>query len=155
MGRRDKPSLSDIFTIVGGALIGAALGFVLSEELGRVNSARIRRAAKRLRGKESAARAARPGRWTAEDAERLEARVLDALNRHVVLARRAIRVAVLGLGLVELTGRVSHTAEVALAGDVVAEVEGVDTVLNHLLVQGVDQTSVAVPGPTAPRAARS
>ncbi len=153
MKRRSEFTLSDILTLVGGALIGAALGFVASEELGRVNSARIRRAAQRLKRKDGLA--GRTGHWTAEDAERLEARVLDALNRHVVLARRAIRVAVLGLGLVELTGRVSHTAEVALAGDVVQEVEGVQTVLNHLLVEGVDATSVAVPGPTAPRAARS
>ncbi len=154
MKRRGEFTLSDILTLVGGALIGAALGFVVSEEMGRVNSARIRRAARRLSGKNGSAQV-KPGRWSAEDAERLEARVLDALNRHVVLARRAIRVAVLGLGLVELTGRVTHTAEVALAGDVVAEVEGVQTVLNHLLVEGVDQTSVAVPGPSAPRAARS
>lgn len=154
MKRRDELTFSDLLTLVGGALIGAALGFVVSEELGRVNSARIRRAARRLRGRNGVPHVT-PGRWSAEDAERLEARVLDALNRHVVLARRTIRVAVLGLGLVELTGRVSHTAEVALAGDVVADVEGVQTVLNHLLVEGVDQTSVAVSGPTAPRAARS
>ncbi len=153
MKRRDELSFSDILTVVGGALIGAALGYVISEELGRVNTARIRRAANRMRSRDAAT--VRPGRWTVEDAERLEARVLDALNRHVVLARRAIRVAVLGLGLVEVTGRVTHTAEVALAGDVVAEVDGVRTVLNHLLVEGVDQTSVAVSGPTAPRAARS
>ncbi len=154
MKRRSEFTFSDVLTLIGGALIGAALGFVISEETGRVNSARIRRAAQRLKRKDGSA-GARPGHWTAEDAERLEAHVLDALNRHVVLARRAIRVAVLGLGLVELTGRVSHTAEVALAGDVVQEVDGVQTVLNHLLVEGVDQTSVAVPGPTAPRAARS
>ena len=53
----------------------------------------------------------------------------------MVLARRAIRVAVLGMGLVELTGRVLHTSEIALAGDIAQRVEGVETVLNHLVLQ--------------------
>jgi hypothetical protein len=146
----------DLLAIVGGALAGVALGFVLSENIGRVNTARIRRAADLLQRRSPARPGTRraTGMWTVEDAERLEARVLDALNQQVVLARRPIRVNVLGLGLVELTGRVSHAAEVALAGDVVASVEQVDTVLNHLLVEGVDQTTVPVPGPSAPRAAR-
>lgn len=154
MKRRDLEDglrLPDIVAIAGSAILGAAVGFVISEELGRVNSRRLRRAYGQLRAPSGAADAAL---WSAEDAERLEAAVLDALNRQVVLARRAIRVNVLGLGLVELTGRVAHTSEVALAGDVVQEVEGVDTVLNHLLVEGVDETTVSVPGPSAPRAAR-
>lgn len=151
--RRKRASfgLADVIAIAGSGLLGAAVGFVVSEELGRVNSARIKRAYGRI-GKDGTP--ADPGRWTAEDAERLEARVLDALNRQVVLARRPIRVNVLGLGLVELTGRVSHSSEVALAGDTVQGVPGVETVLNHLLVEGVDATTVAVPGPSAPRAAR-
>lgn len=147
----DGLGLSDIVAIAGSAILGAAVGFVISEELGRVNSRRIRRVYGQLRAPGAGADASL---WSAEDAERLEAAVLDALNRQVVLARRAIRVDVLGLGLVELTGRVAHTSEVALAGDVVQEVEGVDTVLNHLLVEGVDETTVSVPGPSAPRAAR-
>lgn len=116
--------------------------------MGRVNAHRIKRALARWRD--------RPRRvvWSAEEAERLEAAVLDALRRDVVLARRPIRVSVLGEGLVELTGRVNHTAEVGLAGDIVEGVEGVDTVLNHLLVAGVDPSTVEVPGPKTPRAAR-
>jgi hypothetical protein len=151
--RRDEPglTLADLVAITGSAILGAAVGFVLSEELGRVNSARLKRA---YRQRQPAAPGTDPSHWSADDAERLEAAVLDALNRQVVLARRPIRVNVLGLGLVELTGRVAHTSEVALAGDVVDDVAGVDTVLNHLLVEGVDRTSVAVPGPSAPRAAR-
>lgn len=154
MKRRLKQAsvgLGDIVAIVGSAIMGAAVGFVVSEELGRVNSARIKRAYGRIGVKEDPSD---PGHWTAEDAERLEARVLDALNRQVVLARRPIRVNVLGLGLVELTGRVAQASEVALAGDTVQAVPGVETVLNHLLVTGVDDTTVAVPGPSAPRAAR-
>lgn len=150
-GSRDGLGLPDIIAIAGSAILGAALGFVLSEELGRVNSGRIRRAYGQLRTPAGGADAVL---WSADDAERLEAAVLDALNRQVVLARRPIRVNVLGLGLVELTGRVAHISEVALAADVVQEVPGVDTVLNHLLIEGVDETTVAVPGPSAPRAAR-
>lgn len=151
--RRKRPSigLADLVAIMGTAILGAAAGFVFSKELGRVNSARIKRAYGRLGGGDARRD---PGTWTADDAERLEARVLDALNRQVVLARRPIRVNVLGLGLVELTGRVAHVSEVGLAGDTVQGVPGVETVLNHLLVKGVDETTVPVPGPSAPRAAR-
>lgn len=152
MGRMKQTrriSLADLVAATAGALAGLAAGYLLGGSVGRVNSRRIRRAVSRWRG-EGAARAV----WSVEAAERLEARVLDALARDVVLARRPIRVQVLGMGLVELTGRVTHAPEVALAGDIVQQVAGVDTVLNHLLVQGVDATSVDVPGPNVPRAAR-
>ncbi len=143
---RDRFTAGDLFAAVGGAMLGLAVGFVAGASVGRVNKRRLERAVGRLR-------AGSPKVWTAEDAERLEARVLDALARDVVLARRAIRVQILGMGLVELTGRVLHASEVGLAGDIVQQVGGVTTVLNHLLVQGVDAT-VEVPGPKTPRAAR-
>lgn len=142
---------SDLLAVGAGAVLGLALGYLAGESVGRVNSRRIALAVERWRQR----RALRRRRvWTAEDAERLEARVLDALNRDVVLARRPIRVGVLGMGLVELSGRVAQVREVAVASDIVQQVEGVDTVLNHLLVTGVDDTVVEVPGPAAPRAAR-
>jgi osmotically-inducible protein OsmY len=133
-----------------GAVLGLALGFLAAEGVGRVNSRRVKLAVARWRARR------RPRRevWSAEDAERLEACVLDALSRDVVLARRPIRVTVLGQGLVELSGRVAHVSEVALAGDIVQALGGVETVLNHVLVTGVDETVVAVSGPNAPRAAR-
>jgi hypothetical protein len=139
----------DIVAGLAGALVGLAVGYVVGGAVGRVNAGRLRGAWDRWRDRP------RPSQvWTAEDAERLEARVLDALAQDVVLARRPIRVQVLGQGLVELTGRVLHASEVGLAGDITHHVEGVETVLNHLLVQGVDATSVDVPGPHTPRAAR-
>jgi hypothetical protein len=141
--------IADALVVLAGAALGLTLGILAGESVGRVNSRRIAAAVRRWRTGR-----ARPLVWTAEQAERLEARVLDALKRDVVLARRPIRVAVLGQGLVELSGRVAHLAEVGLAGDIVQEVEGVDTVLNHLLVTGLDSTVVAVPGPNAPRAAK-
>ncbi len=142
---RDHVSAGDLFAAVGGALVGLVVGFVAGASVGRVNKQRLRRAVGRMR--------TAPMVWTAEEAERLVARVLDALARDVVLARRPIRVQVLGMGLVELTGRVLHASEIGLAGDIVQQVEGVKTVLNHLLVQGVE-ASVDVPGPKTPRAAR-
>lgn len=142
---------ADIFAMIGGGVLGLALGFVAGGSVGRVNARRIATAVSQWRSRR--ARRATPV-WTEEDAERLEARLLNALSRDVILARRPIRVRVLGMGLVELSGRVSHVSEVALAGDIAQEVGGVDTVLNHLLVTGVDESVVAVPGPSTPRAAR-
>ena len=150
---RTEPAIeaADILAMIGGGALGLVLGFVAGESVGRVNSRRIAMAVARWRER----RARRGARvWTEDDAERLEARVLDALSRDVILARRPVRVRVLGLGLVELSGRVTHVSEVALAGDIVQEVDDVDTVLNHLLVTGVDETVVAVSGPSTPRAAR-
>ncbi len=150
---RTEPAIEagDILAIVGGGVLGLAVGFIAGGSVGRVNSRRIAEAVSRWRrGRSRRA----PKVWTENDAERLEARVLDALSADVILARRPVRVRVLGLGLVELSGRVSHIAEVALAGDIAQEIAGVDTVLNHLLVTGVDETVVAVSGPNTPRAAR-
>ncbi len=152
MGRTNEAhrnTLADAVAVVGGALLGVAAGVLIGSAVGRVNAARLKRAVTRWRGRPS-----QPRIWTDVDTERLEARVLDALNRDVVLARRAIRVAVLGAGLVELSGRVQHAAEVGLAGDIVQRVPGVLTVLNHILVDGVERSTVDVPGPRAPRAAR-
>ena len=153
MRRTDREAgfeIADVLALASGVALGLAFGFLAGESVGRVNSRRIALAMRQWRERRK-----RPRVWTAEDAERLEARVLDALTRDVVLARRQLRVAVLGKGLVELSGRVAHLSEVGLAGDTVEEVAGVDTVLNHLLVTGVDSTVVAVPGPSVPRAARS
>lgn len=120
----------DVLAGLAGGVLGIALGFVAASSVGRINTHRLRSAVDRWRG-----RIRDPRVWTREAADLLEAKVLDALRQDVVLARRAIKVAVLGMGLVELTGRVLHTSEIALAGDIAARVEGVDTVLNHLVVQ--------------------
>jgi BON domain-containing protein len=136
----------DVLAGVAGGVLGLAVGFLIAGSVGRVNAHRIKGAVRRWRGRPRAV-------WSDEEAERLEARVLDALARDVVLARRPIRVAVLGQGLVELTGRVLHASEVGLAGDIVQRTDGVTTVLNHLLIEGAD-AGVGVPGPRAPRAAR-
>lgn len=137
----------NIVAAAAGAMLGMALGYVAGGAVGRVNARRIRGAVERFRGRRGDAV------WTTESAERLEARVLDALSQDVVLARRPIRVLVLGMGLVELTGTVLHTTEIGLASDIVESVPGADTVLNHLVVEAPDR-SVPVDGPKTPRAAR-
>jgi hypothetical protein len=144
---RDALDLGDLLAGVAGAFLGLTVGYIAAGSVGRVNAHRVKDAVRRWRDRP------RGGLWTADAAERLEAGVLDALARDVVLARRPIRVSVLGQGLVELTGRVASSAEVGLAGDIVADVDGVTTVLNHLLVDGAD-AGITVPGPKAPRAAR-
>jgi hypothetical protein len=129
-GSRTPFDAADVIAALAGATLGLAAGFVAASTVGRINTKRLRSAVDRWRG-----RVRDPRVWTREAADMLEARVLDQLRQDVVLARRAIRVSVLGMGLVELTGRVLHTSEIALAGDIAQRVEGVDTVLNHLIVQ--------------------
>ena len=129
MSRKHTLEATDLVAAAAGAVFGIGLGLILGGAVGRVNSRRIKDVFGRLAGQEAA-----PKRWTEDDAERLEARVLDSLSQDVVLARRRIRVAVLGMGLVELTGTVLHSAEIGVASDIVERVEGVETVLNHLVV---------------------
>lgn len=146
--RRQKFDVSAFVAAAAGAVLGVAMGYLAGGSVGRVNARRISGAVSRLRTRESGEVV-----WTDEAAERLEARVLDALSQDVVLARRPIRVTVLGLGLVELTGTVLHSSEIGLASDIVEHVDGVDTVLNHLVVVAPDR-SVTPSGPRTPRAAR-
>ncbi len=136
--------------LAAGAGVGLLLGYVAGERVGRVNSRRVRRALGRWRERHGH----RDEPWTEEEAEQLERRVLDALRRDVVLGRRAIRVGILDGGIVELTGRVAHASEVALAATVVRHVAGVRLLLNHLLVPGTDAEARPVEGPSRPLAAR-
>ena len=147
---RSPFTVGDLLLLAGGAGLGLALGYFAAERVGRVNSRRVAGALERWR-----TRHARPENpWTAAEAERLESRVLDALRRDAALGRRPVRVRVLAEGIVELSGRVAHPNEVSLAGNVVRAVDGVRTVLNHLLVPGADEEARVVPGPSTPLAAR-
>ncbi|HEY2804915.1 MAG TPA: BON domain-containing protein [Gemmatimonadales bacterium] len=150
MSRIRKLEATDLVAAAAGAVLGISLGLVLGGAVGRVNSRRLKSAWSRWTGREKLS----AKRWTEEDAERLEARVLDALGQDVVLARRRIRVSILGMGLIELTGAVLHTAEIGVASDVVQQVEGVETVLNHLVVETPTRPVAPATGPNAPRAAR-
>ena len=149
-GRRREWAISDLLVAAAGAGLGLALGYFAAERVGRVNARRVSSAIERWKGRHGGP----AGPWTDEEAERLEARVLDALRRDAVLGRRAVRVRVFEGGIVELSGRVAHPSEVQLAGRVVEAVRDVRTVLNHLLVTGTDGPVTAAAGPSTPRAAR-
>ena len=147
---RSPFTVGDLLLLAGGAGLGLVVGYLAAERVGRLNSHRVAGALERWR-----MRRRRPDEpWTGADAERLESRVLDALRRDAALGRCPVRVRVLEGGIVELSGRVAHPNEVRLAGNVVRAVNGVRTVLNHLLVPGADAEARAVPGPSTPLAAR-
>ena len=82
----------------------------------------------------------------AEDvARRLEARVLEELRREPVLGTRNIEIAVVGDGVVELTGSVHAIDEISRAAAVVRGVPGVNMVLNRIEVRtggSIDTASV-------------
>lgn len=78
-------------------------------------------------------------------ARRLERRVLDELRDEPVLGQRPIEIAVVGDGVVELTGTVNSLDEVARAAALVRDVPGVGMVLNRVEVRSgghVDTASV-------------
>jgi hypothetical protein len=82
----------------------------------------------------------------AEDqAARLEQRVLQALTSEPVLSARAIEIAVVGEGVVELTGAVNTIEEVARASSLTRGVPVVTMVLNRIVVRSggnIDTASV-------------
>jgi len=76
---------------------------------------------------------------------RLEKRVLEALTNEPVLSARAIEIAVVGDGVVELTGAVHAIEEVARASSLARSVPGVTMVLNRIIVRAggnIDTASV-------------
>ena len=81
-----------------------------------------------------------------ETDRRLEERVLLALRDEPVLGARAIEIAVVGDGVVELTGTVHAIEEVARASAMARSVPGVTMVLNRIVVRAggnLDTASVA------------
>lgn len=79
-------------------------------------------------------------------ARALESRVLDAFRSERVLGNRAIEIAVVGEGVVELTGTVRSLDEVPRAAAVARRVPGVSMVLNRVDVGTgghIDTASVA------------
>ena len=121
---------------VGSGLLAA---IVLSEWVGEVNPARVRRAADRLR--ESG-----PTRLTAS----ASARAVDvALRAEPRLAGLTIEARVVSRGAVELRGWVPTRSIRTAAGRTALAVPGIDSVINSLLVRGEDDR----PSPDQPRAA--
>lgn len=112
-----------------GVGLGVLAGFALGEWLGDVNRGRVRRVVRDRRS--GAVRAvARP----AETARAAQA----ALDAQPDLAELGLETLAVSSGAVELRGWVPNRAARTLAGRVVAEVPGVDTVINSILVRGED-----------------
>lgn len=85
-------------------------------------------------------------RRAADAARRLEQRVLEALRDEPVLGSRNVEIAVVGDGVVELTGTVHAIDEISRAAAVVRSVPGVGMVLNRIEVRtggSIDTASVA------------
>jgi len=81
-----------------------------------------------------------------EAARQLEERVLRALSDEPVLSQRGIEIAVVGDGVVELTGTVRAIEEVSRASALARNVKGVSMVLNRIDVRmggSIDTASVA------------
>lgn len=81
-----------------------------------------------------------------EKSRQLEEKVLRALRAEPVLSTRSIELAVVGDGVIELTGRVNAIEEVSRAAALVRGVPGVSMVLNRLEVMSggkMDTASVA------------
>jgi hypothetical protein len=81
----------------------------------------------------------------ADVARRLEERVLQALSEEPDLGARAIEIAVVGDGVVELTGTVRAIEEISRTSALVRKVPGVSMVLNRIDVRAgghIDTASV-------------
>ena len=122
-----------------GAGAGLLAAIALSEWVGEVNPARVRRMADRLREQE-------PARLTAAASVRA---VQVALNAEPRLAGLPIEARAVSRGAVELRGWVPSRSIRTVAGRTALAVPGIESVINSLLVRGEDDR----PSPEQPRAA--
>ncbi len=72
--QRREFTVGDLLAVAAGAGLGLVLGFFAAERVGRVNARRVTSALERWKSR----RRSSGEPWTEEEAERLEARVLDA-----------------------------------------------------------------------------
>ena len=110
---------------------GIVAGFALSEWVGGVNRGRMGRAAQRLR-------APAPARLTIAASARAVAVALKADPKLATLTLDALPVA---RGVVELRGWVPSRAARTLACRTALAVEGIESVINSILVRGEDDQS--------------
>ena len=128
--RRKRLSAGEI---LGWSALGVGLGlisgFALGEWLGDVNRGRVRRVVRNRRS--------RPVELVAKPAATARA-VKAAIESQPDLAGLGIESLAVSVGAVELRGWVTSRAARTLAGRVAADVGGVDTVINSILVRGED-----------------
>ena len=129
MSRKDRLSGGQIFLwTTFGVGTGLLAGFALSEWVGGVDQARVRRAAQRL-GHTA------PVRHTPAASARAVETALGAESR---LAGCTLEVVPITRASVELRGWVGDRAARAIAARVARAVTGIETVINSILVRGED-----------------
>lgn len=135
---RHRPSPSEIlaWTLFGGA-VGLVAGFAIGEWLGPITPARVGRTLTRNADHRG------PRLKAAETAR--AARV--ALEQDLELRNLQLEPIPVGPGVVELHGWVPDRRLRARAARVAAAAEGIESLVNCLLVRGEDDTST--PGPDA------
>lgn len=116
---------------VGGAAIGLAAGFLVSETLGEVGPARLRGLVRRRRRP----RPARTGQ--------LARLVRQAMRADPALAHLTLDALAVSARTVELHGWVTSRAERTRAARVARAVPGLDSIINCLLVHGEDDFNSA------------
>ena len=132
MRQRERLSGTQIFLWSGlGLAAGLVAGFALSEWVGGVNRRRVQGVARRLRE-------GTPTRLTTSASARAVVAALAAEPRLVGIPIEAMAVA---RGVVELRGWVPTRAARAIAGRTALATQGIDSVINSLLVRGEDDLS--------------
>jgi hypothetical protein len=111
---------------IGGAALGLAAGFLVSETLGEVGPARIR-------GLVQQRRRPKPARTG-----QLARRVRQAMQADPGLAHLTLHALAVSARTVELHGWVPTRAERTRAARVAGTVPGLDTIINCILVHGED-----------------
>lgn len=139
MSRDDRLSATEILSwVVLGVGAGLAAGFVLGEWTGGVNPTRVRGAARRLRE-------GSPLRLTPAASVRAVEAALQAEPR---LQGLSIEVVSFARGVVELRGWVPTRFARAIAGRTALAAQGIESVINSILVHGEDDQAMR----KAPRA---
>lgn len=136
--RDESPSVGGtLASIVAGALAGFAVGVVVAQKMGGLSgiATRINRRFPDLDDGSDLHHGY--GEDDADDldvdgAAFLEEEVLDAFERDPVLSERAIDIASVGTGVIELSGWVHNEAESRRAEAVTRRVAGVEAVVNRL-----------------------
>ncbi len=128
--QQDEDWLGIALSAAAGLAAGLVAGLVLGDQVGEVNSDRVRQAVRRLRpGDRSEA---------LEDPELVERAIEEALDEHPAAEHMRVSVRALGDGIVELTGTAPDATARALATDLARGVAGADVVVNRILVEGND-----------------
>jgi osmotically-inducible protein OsmY len=124
--------------------VGLLAGIVAGEFLGDINAERFKRGLRRMSGVDALAQA------KAMDPTQLQRSVVSALKRNSGTRMLSVAAHALGNGILELTGTAPDERSRELASEIARAVRGVITVVNRVLVQGVDvPPATVVPRPSS------